>query len=98
VPYIDGKRVTLDEWQARYSSIQTLHTGPGGENPAPAATAPVAVADVPKAAQAKSSRSPKAAASAKAAIADAMGTKPDAEEIANIDVTGLDAGEDEEDA
>ena len=34
MPYVDGKRISNEEWTARFGSIQKLHTGPNGENPA----------------------------------------------------------------
>jgi high-affinity K+ transport system ATPase subunit B len=93
LPYIDGKRVSAEEWQARYSNAQAFHTGPNGDNPA---TAPVineetgAPESKPKA-KAGGKRSQRSEKAAKAAIADALGVKTDSPALADIDVSGLDA-------
>jgi hypothetical protein len=92
VPYIDGKRVTAEEWQERYGSIQKFHTGPDGDNPAPAPDIdPEVGAPKVKAAKAGGKRSKRSEAAAKAAIADALGVKTDSAVLADIDVTGFDA-------
>lgn len=97
MPYIDGKRVTMDEWQAANGSIpQQFHTGPDGENPAgeveldaDTGAPPVKVKGPKKAAgNQRSKRSEKAA---KAAIANALGVSTDSSQLEDIDVSGLDA-------
>lgn len=86
MPYVDGRRVSNEEWTAKYGSIQLLHTGPNGDNPAGAPTIDEATGTV-KVTQ-KARRSPRSQKAAKAAIADAMGVKP---EKLDIDLSGLDA-------
>lgn len=102
MPYINGKRVSNEEWTATYGSIEKLRTGPNGENPG---TAPVIDEDTgvpvskPKSkgknktseSKAGGKRSPRSSKAAKAAIADAMGVKDDSPELDDIDVTGADA-------
>lgn len=92
MPYIDGKRVSTEEWTDRYGSIQRLHTGPDGDNPASAPELDAETA-APKAKPVKAGgkRSPRSTKAAKAAIADALGVKEDSPVLADIDVTGLDA-------
>ena len=92
MPYHNGKRVSQEEWIALHGSTQKLYTGPTGENPAmpPAFDEEVgAPKPDPKAGGSRSKRSAKAV---KAAIADALGVKEDSPVLADIDVTGLDAG------
>jgi len=104
MPYIDGQRVSNAEWTERFGTIERLHTGPDGENPAappdidPEIGAPKSErktknTDSAKAGGKRSQRSTKAA---KAAIADAMGVKEDSPALADIDVSGLDAPAEEE--
>lgn len=89
MPYVDGKRVSNDEWTALYGSSAPFHTGPNGDNPA---TAPDIDDEVgaPKSKKAGNKRSPKSAASTKAAIADALGVKEGSPQLADIDVSDLD--------
>jgi hypothetical protein len=86
--------VSNAEWIDRYGSIQTLHTGPNGENPAPADEEAVEPAAAP--AKAPRAKSPAAQTKATAAIADAMGVKPDNEVLAELDVTGTPDNGDED--
>jgi hypothetical protein len=88
MPYLNGVRVSLAEWQrANGSNAEQLHTGPNGENPAP----PVELdpeTNAPKSkpvSKAGSRRSSKGKAKVAAAIATATGTELP-------DITGLDAG------
>jgi hypothetical protein len=101
MPYIDGKRVSNEEWTERFGSIQRLHTGPDGDNPASAPDIDEEVgAPKPKPKSAKkagSQRSPKSAKATKAAIADALGVKDDSSQLDDIDVSGLDAPATEDD-
>jgi hypothetical protein len=56
VPYINGKRVSNDEWSKYHgSNLQLLHTGPTGVNPASAPEVDEAGAP----AQKKAKRSPR---------------------------------------
>ena len=90
MPYIDGKRVSQDEWINRFSSIQKLHTGPHGENPAGPPGLDEAGLPQPKP-KAGGNRSKRSAKAARAAIADALGVKEDSHVLNDIDVSGLDA-------
>lgn len=92
MPYIDGKRVSVEEWTERYGSIQKFHTGPDGDNPASAPELD-AETQAPKAkpVRAGNKRSKRSETAAKAAIADALGVKTDSPVLADIDVSGLDA-------
>lgn len=89
MPYIDGKRVSNEEWIAKYGSIQLLHTGPGGDNPAsaPQIDAEVGAPKVEK----KQKRSQRSVKAVKSAVADALGVKADSKLLADLDVSGLDA-------
>lgn len=95
MPYIDGKRVSNEEWTAKYGSVQRLHTGPNGDNPAgePEIDEDLGTVKVKKVAkkQAGGNRSAKSAKATKAAIADALGVKDDSATLDDIDVSGLDA-------
>lgn len=97
MPYIDGQRVTNEEWTRRFGSTRQLYTGASGENPAPEPTIDEelgTVKVVPKAkgkAQAGGNRSAKSATATRAAIADALGVKDDSSTLDDIDVSGLDA-------
>ena len=97
MPYIDGKRVSNEEWTERYGSIQRFHTGPDGDNPATAPDIDEEVgAPKPKPAKAGSKRSKRSETAAKAAVADALGLKADSPALADIDVSGLDADKEDE--
>ena len=87
MPYIDGKRVSQEEWIARYSSLKVLHTGPNGENPAPEPELDPETGAPPV----KSKRTKRTSKATKAAIADAMGVKADDPSLADLDVTLEDA-------
>lgn len=90
MPYVDGKRVSNEEWVELYGSIRKLHTGPNGENPA---EPPVVDADTgAPAVKAKAGgrRSKRSSAAAMAAIADALGAKADSPALDAIDMSGLD--------
>jgi hypothetical protein len=93
VPYIDGKRVTAEEWQAKNGSLQRFHTGPDGENPAsaPDINEELGAPEPKPKAKAGGKRSQRSEKAAKAAIADALGVKTDSKVLADIDVSGLDA-------
>jgi len=93
MPYVDGKRISNEEWTARFGSIQKLHTGPNGENPATQPDLdPETHAPVQK--QAGKRRSARSTAKVNAAIADATGA-----DVASLpDVTGLDVEPEKEDA
>lgn len=93
MPYINGKRVTLDEWQAANgSSLEQFKTGPRGENPGEAPELD-AETQAPKSEgkKAGSRRSNKGAAKVAAAIATATG-----QELP--DLTGLDASTEDNDS
>ena len=98
MPYINGQRVTNEEWTRRNGSLQQLHTGPNGENPADAPELDAEVgAPQPKAKQkAGGKRTKRSEQAAKAAVADALGVAADAAVLADVDVSGL--GEDESEA
>lgn len=95
MPYIDGKRVSNEEWTERFGSIQKLHTGPNGENPASEPTFDEATGapevKVKPRKGAGGNRSAKSAKATKAAIADALGVKETSAQLEDIDVSGLDA-------
>lgn len=99
MPYIDGKRVTNEEWTERYGSIQKFHTGPDGENPAtaPELDAETGAPEVKVKTKAGGKRSQRSEKAAKAAVADALGVKADSPVLADIDVSGLDAPANTED-
>lgn len=96
MPYVNGARVTNQEWTDRFGSIKQLHTGPGGENPADAPEVDPEVG-APKPVKtskgAGGKRSKRSSASAKAAIADALGVTGDSPVLADIDVSGIDAAD-----
>lgn len=94
MPYIDGKRISNEEWTNRFGSLAQLHTGPGGENPAEAPELD-AETQAPVAKKATRKRSTKSAKAAKAAVADALGVKNDSPVLEDIDVSGLDADTEE---
>lgn len=93
MPYIDGKRVSNEEWTARNGSTQRLHTGPNGENPAdaPELDAESGAPVQKRKGKAGGNRSQRSEAAAKAAVADALGLDPGNPALSDIDVTGLDA-------
>ncbi len=92
MPYIDGKRVSVEEWTERYGSLQRFHTGPDGDNPAsPPEVDEETQAPKAKPVKAGGRRSKRSEKAAKAAIADALGVKDDSPILADIDVSGLDA-------
>lgn len=89
MPYVNGKRVSLEEYlAANGSQLEQMRTGPGGENPG---TAPVldeetgAPAVKATGTRRRSGRSTKAA---KAAVANALGVSTDSDVLADIDVSG----------
>lgn len=86
MPYIDGKRVSNQEWQDRYGSLAKLHTGPNGENPADAPELDPET-KAPKSKPGKR-RGETTGKKRTAAIADAMGVSTES----LPDITGLDAG------
>lgn len=87
MPYINGQRVTNEEYTAAFGSgAQLLHTGPHGENPAPEGE-PTDIVGKPKG---KKERSKPSQKKAKAAIADALGVDADDPQLEDIDVSGLD--------
>lgn len=93
MPYIEGRRVSAQEWQERYGSLAKLHTGPNGENPADAPELD-AETKAPKSKPGKR-RGGTTGKKRTAAVADAMGVDPET----LPDITGLDAaGEDNGDA
>ena len=99
MPYIDGKRVSNEEWTDRFGSLAQFHTGPAGENPAEAPELDAETAAPVSAKRAGGKRSAKSAKATKAAIADALGVKDDSPDLEAIDVSGLDAEpEDDNDA
>lgn len=89
MPYVNGKRVTLDEYlEANGSTIEKMRTGPNGENPgeSPDIDAEIgAPKSEKKTTKRRSGRSEKAA---KAAIANALGTTVDSPAVADVDVSG----------
>lgn len=90
MPYINGRRVSNQEWIDTYSSLKVLHTGPNGANPAadPALDEETGVPVEEEKPKAK--RSARSQKQAKAAIADAMGVKDDSDAVADVDVSGED--------
>ena len=89
MPYINGVRVSAEEWQrVNGSSVTRLHTGPNGENPAPGPELDPET-QAPKAEKkAGKKRSARSKATIAAAVADATGAEaPDLD----LDVTDLDA-------
>lgn len=99
MPYDQGVRISQEEYvrrkQAREGREQQyLHTGPNGENPAPAPELDPET-QAPKVKPSGSKRSKANKASAKAAIADATGVSPDSPTLADIDASGLDEGGEE---
>lgn len=90
MPYVDGKRVSNEEWTNLYGSLAKLHTGPNGDNPAsPPELDPETKAPKQKKG-AGGKRSTRSTQSAKNAIADALGVKDDSPTLDAIDVSGLD--------
>lgn len=76
--------MSQDEFIARNSALKQFHTGPDGENPAEApAIEEETQAPAPK--QAGTQRSTRSKASAKAAVADALGVSADAEVLEDIE-------------
>lgn len=91
MPYINGQRVSNEEWTRINGSITQLHTGPNGENPAEAPEVDASTgAPKQKKGKAGGKRSQRSESAAKAAVADALGVAPDAAALADIDVSGLD--------
>lgn len=92
MPYIDGRRVTNEEWTRVNGSLSLLHTGPNGDNPAeaPELDAEVGAPKSKSKGKAGGKRSARSEKAAKAAVADALGLAPDADALADIDVSGLD--------
>lgn len=94
MPYVEGRRVSNEEWRRLYGTTTKLHTGANGENPAAGPDIDEATGTVkvePKKGKAGGNRSPKSAAATKAAIADALGVTDTSPQLADIDVSGLDA-------
>jgi hypothetical protein len=91
MPYINGQRVSLQEWQDRYSSLKVLHTGPNGENPAGDPALDEETGAPVEEEKPKARRSARSQKQAKAAIADALGKKASA--LADLDVSGADEDE-----
>jgi hypothetical protein len=88
VPYIDGKRVSNEEWTAKYGSIQSLHTGPNGDNPA---GAPVIDPELGTVKVQKKQRSKRSSKAVKAAVADALGVATTSDKLDELDVSSIDA-------
>lgn len=93
MPYDQGVRISNEEYQWRYSNTRLLHTGPNGENPAdaPENDPVIGAPKSQKKEKPESTRTPRSEASAKAAIADALGVADDSPVLEDIDVSGLDA-------
>lgn len=98
MPYDNGVRVSQDEYvrlkrlrEGRDPEDGRLHTGPNGENPGEAVVIDEATGAPPVERKAGKRRSKRSEASAKAAVADALGVKTDSAALADIDVTGLDS-------
>lgn len=88
MPYIDGVRVSQEEFIARNSGTpQRLYTGPNGENPAPGPDLDEETRAPKQPKRAGTQRSKSSKATAKAAIADATGVSPESE---TLDTSGLD--------
>lgn len=99
MPYIDGKRVSNEEWTRQNGSLREFHTGPDGDNPASAPELDEETqAPKVKSKKAGSQRSKRTEKAAKAAVADALGVKSDSPALADIDVSGLDAPAQNEEA
>ena len=96
MPYINGKRVSNQEWQDTYSSLKLLHTGPNGENPAgpPELDEETGAPPVEKVAK----RAKRSAAKAKAAVADAMGKASSSPEVVALDAGSEDEAQEEAEA
>lgn len=89
MPYINGKRVTAEEWQAANgSSLTKFHTGPNGENPASPPDLDEETAAPKQEKKAGNRRSSKSTAKVAKAIATATGQDLP-------DITGLDAGQED---
>lgn len=88
MPYINGKRVSQDEWQATYGNTAPLHTGPRGENPALPPDLDEETGAPPSESKRKgrkpgSQRSKRSEKTVKAAVADALGVE--ATELPDLD-------------
>jgi hypothetical protein len=91
MPYINGRRVSNQEWIDTYGSIKQLHTGPNGENPGKPAELDEETGAPPV--QKVVKRAARSAAKAKAAVADAMGKSTASPEVAALDADGTDKAE-----
>lgn len=86
MPYINGVRVSAAKWQETYGSLQKMHTGPNGDNPASPPDLDPETRAPKQEKRAGSKRSSRSTARVAAAIADATGQDLP-------DITGLDAGQ-----
>jgi len=81
LPYIDGKRVSNEEWVRRYGSVTQLHTSERGVNPGQPFTVE-AEAEEPRPEEAAEAQAPSAelmSSATKMAIANATGENPAAQ-------------------
>lgn len=78
MPYINGVRVSAQEWADKYGSLIKLHTGPNGDNPADPPVIDEETGGPVDERKAGSRRSSKSRAKVASAIAVATGTELDA--------------------
>ncbi len=95
MPYIEGRRVSNQEWQDRYSTLTHLHTGPGGSNPAPSGEVGDATAPKGEPMSAGGRRGARSTKAATAAVANALGVKANDPSLEGIDLSGYDADADD---
>jgi hypothetical protein len=87
MPYVDGKRISNQEWSDRFSSLRQFPTGPNGENPAEPPELDAETKAPKSEKKAGSKRSKNSGKKVTDAIADATGAA-----VADLpDITGLDA-------
>lgn len=99
MPYIEGKRVSQEEFIRLNSSTQRLYTGPNGDNPAPAPELDEDRKPVQKGKSSKpgNKRSKQSAKSASNAIADALGVSTESlPEVPDLKDSDVEASNDPE--
>jgi hypothetical protein len=102
MPYNEGRRISQNEYvrlkrisEGRDPDEERFHTGPNGANPGSAPELDPETGAPPVERKVGKRRSKRSEASAKAAVANALGVKTDSATLADIDITGLDAEENE---
>lgn len=105
MPYDNGVRVSQNEYvrlkrlrEGRDPEDGRLHTGPNGENPGETPDIDEATGAPPVVRKPGKRRSKRSEASAKAAVADALGVSTESATLADIDVTGLDADDEDKES